>query len=83
MKPEEIDKRKSKQLPAFLQQERVLDARQSAELRGVSIATWRRMDRAGKLPPAVQVSTRRKGWRVRDLLEHLANRGEEAAGPEC
>jgi predicted DNA-binding transcriptional regulator AlpA len=66
-------------LPFFLERERIVSAKQSAELCGVSIATWRRMYWAGKTPQAVRVSDRRLGWRVKDLLEHLANRGEVAA----
>jgi predicted DNA-binding transcriptional regulator AlpA len=57
-----------RKLPEFLNEERILDFRQGAQLYGVSTSTWRRLDRAGKLPPSVQVSARRKGWRVRDLL---------------
>jgi predicted DNA-binding transcriptional regulator AlpA len=51
----------------------------SAELFGVSIATFRRQFWAGKTPPAVRVSDRRIGWRVRDLREHLAKRRDSAA----
>ncbi len=58
-------------LPLTLEQERVLSAEQAAELFGVSVSTFRRLHRAGKLPPAVQVSERRLGWRVRDLIAHL------------
>ncbi len=58
-------------LPLVLEQERVLSAEQAAELFGVSVSTFRRLYRAGKLPPAVQVSERRLGWRVRDLIAYL------------
>lgn len=66
-------------LPDGLGLERVLSARQGAELLGVSVATFRRLHWAGKLPPAIQLSQRRLGWRVRDLLEHLEKRSEVAA----
>lgn len=82
MKYEKIDPTKAKPLPDFLQQERILDDRQGAQLFGVSIATWRRLDHAGKLPPAIQVSTRRRGRRVRDLLDHLAMRGRLTLPPD-
>lgn len=39
----------------------------------------RRSDRAGKWPPDIQVSARRKCRRVRDLLDHLTKRGGETA----
>jgi predicted DNA-binding transcriptional regulator AlpA len=68
----------SRKLPDVLGQERILSAQQAAELFGVSIATFRRQQWAGKLPPAVQVSDRRLGWRVRDLIEHLEKSGEAA-----
>ena len=51
--------------------ERILSAAQAAQLYGVSIATFRRLMHAGKLPPPLQLSERRIGWRVRDLIEHL------------
>ena len=68
-----------KSLPNGLGQERVLSAQQAAELFGVSIATFRRQYWAGKTPPALHVSDRRLGWRVRDLIEHLAKRADSAA----
>lgn len=65
-------------LPDILSHERVLNARQAAELLSVSIATYRRLYTAGKLPHAIQLSERRLGWRVRDLIDHL-NDNEAAA----
>jgi predicted DNA-binding transcriptional regulator AlpA len=62
-------------LPEHLETERVLSAYQAAELMGISIATFRRLHWAGKTPPAIRLSDRRLGWRVRDLLSHLATRG--------
>jgi predicted DNA-binding transcriptional regulator AlpA len=79
MAHEKIEKPINKPLPDFLQNERILSFRQGAELWGVSIATYRRLDRAGKLPPAIQLSERRRGHRAKDLLECLAKRGEAAA----
>jgi predicted DNA-binding transcriptional regulator AlpA len=67
-----------KTIPDFLQQERILSVRQAAELFGVSVETFRRLHWAGKLPPAIQLSERRLGWRVRDLIEHLEKSGEAA-----
>lgn len=69
----------SRKLPDVLGQERVLSAQQAAELFGVSIATFRRQYWAGKTPPALRISDRRLGWRVKDLLEHLAERANAAA----
>lgn len=78
MRPE-ITGRKISTLPQSLDEQRVLSARQGAELLGVSLATFRRLHWAGKLPPAIQLSERRLGWRVRDLLEHIAKRAGAAA----
>ena len=58
-------------LPANLTPERILSVAQGAQLYGISIATFRRLKRAGKLPPPLQLSERRIGWRVRDLIEYL------------
>jgi predicted DNA-binding transcriptional regulator AlpA len=69
----------SRKLPDVLGQERVLSAQQAAELYGVSVATFRRQYWAGKVPPALRVSDRRLGWRVRDLIDHLKKSGEVAA----
>jgi predicted DNA-binding transcriptional regulator AlpA len=69
----------SRKLPDVLGQERVLSAQQAAELFGVSIATFRRQYWAGKTPSALRISDRRLGWRVKDLLEHLAKRAKAAA----
>ena len=52
-------------LPDGLGQERILSAQQAADLFGVSVTTFRRQHWAGKLPPAIQLSDRRLGWRVR------------------
>jgi predicted DNA-binding transcriptional regulator AlpA len=51
-------------LPESLDENRVLSARQAAELFGVSIATIRRLHWAGRLPPAIRLSERRLGWRA-------------------
>ena len=58
-------------LPDSLTPERFLSAAQAARFIGLSRPTLNRMKRAGKLPPAIQISERRIGLRVRDLIEHL------------
>jgi len=58
-------------LPDSLTPERILSAAQAAQFIGISRSTFTRMRRAGKLPPSLQLSERRIGWRVRDLIEHL------------
>jgi prophage regulatory protein len=78
MRPQ-VTGRKISTLPQSLDEHRVLNARQGAELLGVSLATFRRQHWAGKTPPPIRLSERRLGWRVRDLLEHLEKRSEVAA----
>jgi predicted DNA-binding transcriptional regulator AlpA len=78
MRPE-INGRKTTTLPQSLDEHRILSARQAAELLGVSLATFRRLHWAGKLPRAIQLSERRLGWRVLDLLKHLEKRSGVAA----
>ena len=58
-------------LPDSLTTERILSAAQAARFIGLSRPTLNRMRRAGKLPSPLQLSERRIGWRVRDLIEHL------------
>lgn len=62
-------------LPDSIAGERILRAQQAAELLGISVATLRRLHWAGRLPPVVRLSERRIGWRVRDLIDHLAKCG--------
>jgi len=66
-------------LPADLNENRVLSARQAAELLGISVATFRRQYWAGKLPKPIRVSDRRLGWFAKSLLRHVASRVDAAA----
>jgi predicted DNA-binding transcriptional regulator AlpA len=59
-------------LPTIFANDRVLSAKQMAALFGVSIATIRRLHRRGALPPAIQLSERRIGWRAGDARAALA-----------
>lgn len=56
----------SAELPRFLHDDQVLNFKQAAVFRGISVATLRRQHAAGKLP-TVQLSERRIGLRVSDL----------------
>jgi predicted DNA-binding transcriptional regulator AlpA len=59
-------------LPKELQDRRILSAVQAAKLLGVSIATFRRLDRAGKFP-RVQIGDRRLGWKVAEIEKFINN----------
>jgi predicted DNA-binding transcriptional regulator AlpA len=78
MKPS-INTSLSVALPHFLEHERILSAKQAADLFGVSIATFRRGYWAGEIPAPIRLSERRLGWRIRDFLEHLSKRTKPSA----
>jgi predicted DNA-binding transcriptional regulator AlpA len=60
------------QLPAELARHRVLDTAQSAAFCNFSVPHWRRLYRAGKVPPRVRLSSRKYGWRIGDLIDFIA-----------
>ena len=70
---------KSNTLPEQFARDRILSAKQSASLWGVSIATWRRMYRGNAIPAAIRLSERRLGWRAGDILDALASRQSRSA----
>jgi predicted DNA-binding transcriptional regulator AlpA len=61
-------------LPPDLGRNRILDSRNAAEFWGVSLPHWRRLYRAGKVPPPIPIGDRKKGWRVGALIDGLASR---------
>jgi predicted DNA-binding transcriptional regulator AlpA len=63
-------------LPPDLGRNRVLDSRKSAEFWGVSLPHWRRLYRAGKVPPPIRIGDRKYGWRLGDLIDELAERAK-------
>jgi predicted DNA-binding transcriptional regulator AlpA len=64
-------------LPPTLDGSRILSAKQAAELLGISLCTLRRLHWADKLPAPIQLSTRRIGWKVADLLAFVESRRAE------
>jgi len=56
------------QLPENLELLRVLTTGAAAEFCGFSAGGWSRLHREGKTPPAIKLSARKYGWRVRDLV---------------
>jgi len=56
-------------LPADLARHRILDTKQAAAFRGVSVKTWRRLYLAGKVPEPIKISAAKYGWRVGDLID--------------
>lgn len=50
----------------------LVDAKQAAQLYGVSPATWHRMVSAGRTPAPVRPSPGTVRWRLSDLRGHIA-----------
>jgi predicted DNA-binding transcriptional regulator AlpA len=65
-------------LPADLGRDRLLDSEQSAEFCGFSLAHWRRLYRAKKVPAPVKLSDRKYGWRVGALADFIAEKARAA-----
>lgn len=61
-------------LPPDLARHRILNTAQAAAFRGVSVATWRRLYRAKKVPEPIRISAGKYGWRVGDLINLDASR---------
>jgi predicted DNA-binding transcriptional regulator AlpA len=66
-------------LPADISRHRILSATASAAFWGVSLPTWRRMNRLGQVPSPVRLSARRLGWKVGDLADGLTARQSHPA----
>jgi predicted DNA-binding transcriptional regulator AlpA len=53
---------------------RVLPRREAIAFSSMSDASWNRLEQDGKGPTRIQLSTRRVGYRMRDLLEWIDSR---------
>jgi predicted DNA-binding transcriptional regulator AlpA len=60
---------------------RVLSEDEAAEALGVSSETLRRMAQRGEAPPRLELSTRRIGYRIRDIAAWLDARAQSAQTP--
>src|SRR5215208_7771238 len=58
-------------LPPELARSRVFETAEAAAFCGFSVAHWRRLNRSGKIPKPVPLSTRKLGWRAGDLIDWL------------
>ena len=66
-------------LPAEIARSRVLSTRDAAEFCGYDVQAWRRMLHEGTIPTPIQLSERKRGWRVGDLVDFVNRRAAEAA----
>jgi prophage regulatory protein len=58
-------------IPSDLSRERLLGTQQTAEFLGLSIPHFRRLYRAGKVPPPIKVGARKYGWRLGGLIDFV------------
>lgn len=56
-------------LPPDIARRRIMKAQDAAAFCGVSVNTLRNMREAGTIPAPIQLSERRIGWRIGDLLD--------------
>jgi predicted DNA-binding transcriptional regulator AlpA len=61
----------NKQLPSTIEGKNILRKAQLLCLLNVSGSTLDRMERDGRIPPAVRLGRRAKGWRAGDILAAL------------
>jgi predicted DNA-binding transcriptional regulator AlpA len=61
-------------LPADITRHTVLNTAQAAAFLNFSIPHFRRLYRNGVVPAPIQLSTRKLGWRVTDLINWVATR---------
>ena len=65
-------------LPTDLGRNRILDTAASAAFWSVSLPHWRRMYRAGTVPPPIKIGSRKLGWRLGSLIDALEAREANA-----
>jgi predicted DNA-binding transcriptional regulator AlpA len=58
---------------------RIVSVKQSAEIAGVSLMTWARLQRLGDTPPVVRISPHRIGYMLSDVIAWLESRKERAS----
>jgi hypothetical protein len=79
-RPAHPDQSKSQVLlPAGAELDRVLSEQQYAEMDGVSVFTVRRRSARGEGAPRIQLSPRRVGYRLRDILAARTATAKEAS----
>lgn len=61
-------------LPSLLERDRVINSEQAAALLGVSLAHFRRLYRAGKVPAPLRIGERKYGWQAGVLKDWLASK---------
>ncbi|MGE8130019.1 helix-turn-helix transcriptional regulator [Methylobacterium sp. NPDC080182] len=70
-------------LPPDIARRRIMKAEDAAAFCGVSVNTLRNMRGAGTIPAPIQLSERRIGWRIGDLLDWQDCRESGRAWKDC
>lgn len=65
----EVARQTVDRLPPDIARGRVFSAAQSAEFVGFSLAHFRQLYRAGKVPKPIQIGERKLGWKVGTLID--------------
>jgi predicted DNA-binding transcriptional regulator AlpA len=65
-------------LPAGLSRNHILPTEDTCKFVGVSKAHWRRLGVERQTPAAIMIGSRRKGWRIGDLIDWLESRSQAA-----
>jgi predicted DNA-binding transcriptional regulator AlpA len=60
--------------PAEITRSRVVDTAAAAEFCNLSVPHWRRLYRAGRVPPPVRLSARKYGWRIGDFIDWVQSK---------
>ena len=68
----------ARELARERERERILNTKQAAEVRGVSVVHFRRLVRAGQAAQPIRVGQRKFGFRYGDCLDDLQARREAA-----
>ena len=66
-------------IPATAERSRILNAKQTAALFGVSLPHFRRLYKAGKVPAPIRIGERKLGWPMGKILDFVAAKIPEAA----
>jgi predicted DNA-binding transcriptional regulator AlpA len=60
--------------PEEFSRHRVLNTAEAAAFLNFSVPHFRRLYRSGGVPPPIQLSTRKLGWKMADLVDWIATR---------
>jgi predicted DNA-binding transcriptional regulator AlpA len=77
--PRNLEQARLRNLPAYLDRERILDSKQTSEFLNISLAHFRRLYRAQKVPAPIQIGYRKYGWQAGVLIDFVTAKSGQAA----